>query len=127
MGEAIALSSPSGHMSKRARKVALARLAAKLFPKEANAVSIESIAGQVRKEMNPNLDNFEVGEEVIARFTNSGRIREFRGKVLGRTKNYWKVEALTTPYENEQPGRMYHIATLESRIYSANNCLRKIQ
>jgi hypothetical protein len=32
MGEAIALSSPSGHMSKRARKAALKRLHDNLFP-----------------------------------------------------------------------------------------------
>lgn len=128
MGDAIALSSPSGHMSKRARKAALKRLHDNLFPKqEEKAVSIETIAGEVRKATNPNLDNFAVGQEVIARFTNSGRINEFKGRIVGRTKNYWKVEAIESPYadQGEQPGRVYHIATLESRIYSANNCIRE--
>ena len=82
-------------------------------------MSIASIAGQVREQLNP--EPFQVGQIVIARFTNSGSIRQFEGVVLGRTKNYWKVKAITTPYENEQPGRIYHIATPASRIYSLNN------
>jgi hypothetical protein len=68
-----------------------------------------------------NLDQFEVGQQVICRFTNSGHVNQFVGVIEGRTKNYWKVKAATSPYENEAPGRVFHIATLESRIYSANN------
>ena len=68
------------------------------------------------------------GQRVLARFTNCNRILQFEGIVRGRTKNYWKVESLTSPYENEKPGRIFHIATLESRIYSANNrILREVQ
>lgn len=71
---------------------------------------------------------FETGEEVIARFTNCNRIHEFRGVVVGRTKNDWKVKALVSPYadQGEQPGRVFHIATASSRKYSANNCIRKL-
>lgn len=68
-----------------------------------------------------NLDNFEVGQVVIASFTNCGYIRRFKGEVVGKTKNYWKIKAIESPYENEEPGRVFHVATLESRIYSANN------
>jgi hypothetical protein len=50
-----------------------------------------------------NLDNFEVGQVVTARFTNSGRVNQFTGRIVGKTKNYWKVESITSPYENEQP------------------------
>lgn len=68
-------------------------------------------------------DNFRIGQEVFARFTNSGRIYQFRGTIVGKTKNYWKVEAIVSPYPDEKPGRIFHIATLASRQYSANNCL----
>jgi hypothetical protein len=67
------------------------------------------------------MDNFEIGQQVRARFTNSHRVFEFTGKIVGKTKNYWKVEAVTSPYPQEQPGRVFHIATLESRTYSPNN------
>jgi hypothetical protein len=132
MIDAIALSSPSGRMSKRARNAAMKRLVARLFPadlfqtKEPSEMSVATIAGEVREMMNPNTDNYPVGQIVLARFTNSGGVHEFKGEIVGRTKNYWKVKAITSPYQNEQPGRVFHIATLRSRIYSANNCIRSL-
>lgn len=70
-----------------------------------------------------NNDEFQVGQTVICRFTNSGYVRQFVGIIEGKTKNYWKVKSVTSPYaeQGEQPGRVFHIATLVSRIYSANN------
>ena len=82
-------------------------------------MSLNTIAGEVRQSLNP--ESYTVGEEIIARFTNSGRILEFKGRIVGQTKNYWKVEAITSPYTQEQPGRVFPIATVRSRIYSANN------
>ena len=76
--------------------------------------------------MNPELDTYEVGQHVVARFTNSGQAHQFLGRILGRTKNYWKVESITSPYDGEKPGRVFHIATLESRTYSVNNCIRRL-
>lgn len=69
---------------------------------------------------------FEEGEEVIARFTNCNRFLEFRGMIVGRTKNDWKVKSLTSPYEEEQPGRVFYIPTASSRKFSRNNCIVKI-
>jgi hypothetical protein len=124
MGDAIALSSPSGRMSKRARKAALKRLHGKLFPREETKMSLNTIAGEVRETSHPELDNYEIGQRVVARFTNSGRVIQFVGKIVGKTKNYWKIKAITRAYENDPLDRVFHIATLRSRIYSANNCIR---
>jgi hypothetical protein len=44
--------------------------------------------------------------------TNSGRTLRFEGMIRGNTKNYWKVESITSPYEGEKPGRIFHIATI---------------
>lgn len=70
---------------------------------------------------------FENGEEVVARFTNCNRFLSFRGVIVGRTKNDWKVKALTSPYEEEQPGRVFYIPTASSRKHSHNNCIEKIE
>ena len=67
------------------------------------------------------LDNFSVGEIVKARFTNSQRVHEFKGKVVGKTKNYWKVESLEPVYQGEPAGRVFHIVTVRDRRYSENN------
>jgi len=75
--------------------------------------------------MNPeifeNPYSFGPGQIVVARFTNSGRVNQFVGKVIRRTKNDWKILAFTSPYESEAPGRIFSVATHESRIYSSNN------
>src|SRR5208282_6194458 len=73
-----------------------------------------------------NLDNFEVGQTVIARFTNSHSVYQFTGRIVGKTKNYWKVETITSPYENGQPGRVFRITSLLGRGYSPNNCIVKV-
>jgi hypothetical protein len=68
---------------------------------------------------------FAVGDTVRARFTNSGYVREFTGRIVGKTKNYWKVEAIVSPYasEGELPGRVFHVFTCAAKQYSANNCI----
>lgn len=66
---------------------------------------------------------FAVGDTVRCRFTNSGYIREFTGRIVGKTKNYWKVESIVSPYadQGEQPGRVFHVFTCAAKQYSANN------
>jgi hypothetical protein len=44
--------------------------------------------------------------------TNCGRTLRFEGMIRGNTKNYWKVESITSPYEGEKRGRTFHIATI---------------
>jgi hypothetical protein len=73
-----------------------------------------------------DLDKFEIGTTVVARFTNSGYAYEFTGIVVGKTKNYWKVKSTVSPYPTEAPGRVFHIATLQSRTYSPNNQIVKL-
>jgi len=73
-----------------------------------------------------NRDNYLINDLVFARFTNSGNVYRFMGRIVGKTKNYWKVEALESPYANDAPNRVFHIATLGSRTYSANNCIVRL-
>ena len=80
---------------------------------------------QLQAAISLSTEGVEVGDIVIARFTNSGWVRKFRGEVVGRTKNDWKVKAITSPYEGEEPGRIFKIAASGSRLHSANNCVRK--
>lgn len=77
------------------------------------------------------MENFEIGDIVIARFTEHHRERQFRGEIVGKTKNYWKVECLEnfrtddSGVLHDEIGRVFHIATLASRTYSANNCIAR--
>lgn len=73
-------------------------------------------------------DNFEIGQVVLARFTNCHHVHEFVGEIVGKTKNYWKIKAVTSPYasQGEAPGRVFQIATLASRIYSVNNSIQRV-
>jgi hypothetical protein len=66
---------------------------------------------------------FQIGDTVRARFTNSGYLREFTGRIVGEAKNFWKVESITSPYadQGEQPGRVFHIFKPRAKQYSANN------
>ncbi len=65
--------------------------------------------------------DYEIGQQVRASFTNSRRILQFVGEVVGVTKNYYKVKAITSPYPNEQPGRVFQIATPAAWNWSMNN------
>ena len=64
---------------------------------------------------------FQIGHVVLARFTNCCYIREFKGEIVGKTKNYWKVRAIQSPYANDVPDRVFQIATIRARNYSLNN------
>lgn len=70
--------------------------------------------------------DIKFGDIVTARFTNSNRRLVFKGKVVGSTKNYWKVVSLESPYPNETAGRMFRIQKLWSRTFSTNNCISEI-
>ena len=76
---------------------------------------------QARIEAFP--EGINIGDEVTARFTNMGYARSFRGVVVGRNKNDWKVRALTSPYPEEEPGRVFLIPAAGSRKHSPNNCI----
>lgn len=102
---------------------------AKYWQRRANHVEYREQQLDHAKDLSRVVEGeFETGEEVIARFTNCNRIHEFRGVIVGRTKNDWKVKALVSPYadQGEQPGRVFYIATASSRKYSTNNCIRKL-
>lgn len=65
--------------------------------------------------------SLRVGDTVLASFTNTGHVKVFEGRIVGKTKNYWKVESLAPVWAGEAAGRVFQIATFESRIWSANN------
>lgn len=56
-----------------------------------------------------NIEGVEVGAEVIASFTNSGNLYRFRGRIVRRTVNTWKVATLTRAPYGETPGRVFTI------------------
>lgn len=74
-------------------------------------------------------DQVKENDVVVARFTNSHRVYQFEGVVVGKTKNYWKVKALVSPYadKGEAPGRVFHIETYVSRKWSENNRIVSIK
>lgn len=78
------------------------------------------------------MDNFEIGNIVIARFTNCHRNHQFKGEIVGKTKNYWKVRCMQDFRMDDRTGtlypevdRVFHIATEGSKTYSANNCIAR--
>lgn len=73
------------------------------------------------------MEPFVTGLKVLARFTNAGSQYEFVGRIVGKTKNYYKVESITSPYKEEAPGRMFRIPTPISKKYSADNCIVSVQ
>lgn len=103
---------------------------AKYWERRAGRVEHRERALEHAKDLSDTVEgHFEEGEEVIARFTNCNRIHEFRGEIVGRTKNDWKVKAIQSPYaeQGEAPGRVFYIPTASSRKYSTNNCIRKLE
>lgn len=66
-------------------------------------------------------DTVKDGDTVLARFTNSGHIYQFEGIVVGRAKNYWKIQAIQSPYPDDSPNRVFHVESELSRKWSANN------
>lgn len=62
-----------------------------------------------------------VGDEVTAKFTNNNHFITFRGKIVGVTKNYYKVESLDDGVQGWPKGHMFRIATPLAKIHSANN------
>lgn len=100
---------------------------AKYWEQRASHVEYRERALEHAKDFSDAVEgHFDEGEEVVARFTNCNRFLEFRGVIVGRTKNDWKVKSLTSPYEEEQPGRVFYIPTASSRKFSRNNCIVKI-
>jgi hypothetical protein len=77
--------------------------------------------------------DLNIGDIVLVRFTDCNRSHQFKGVIVGKTKNYWKVEVLQDFREAwgdptrlaEEVGRVMHIATQVSRTYSANNCISR--
>jgi hypothetical protein len=73
-------------------------------------------------------EGVQVGDEVTACFTNCGHFYRFRGLIVRRTVNDWKVKTLddSAPY-GEAPGRVFTIAAYPSRKFSANNRVYKLE
>ena len=84
--------------------------------------------------------NFEAaqvnGNIIIARFTNCGDKNQFKGEIVGRTKNYFKVKVLENfrlvdwrdPGKGlcDEIGRVLNIATYGSHIHSLNNTIMSL-
>lgn len=68
-----------------------------------------------------NIDAYKLGDVVVARFTNSGHVVQFVGRIAGETKNYWKVVSTEDGVQGWPAGHLFHVATVASRIYSDNN------
>lgn len=79
-------------------------------------------------EIGRNFEGVDVGDIVTACFTNSGRYWRFKGQIVRRTVNNWKVRTLdeTAPY-GEAPGRVFTIAAYPSKKFSANNRVYKLE
>lgn len=133
MGQPVLL----GHHSQKSHQSALGRtdrLMQRAIDEKAKADYWQRRAAHVERSEADKAERIElfpegvdVGDVVDARFTNSGYVRKFRGEIVGRTKNDWKVRAITSPYadQGEAPGRVYKIAAAGSRTYSPNNCVTK--
>lgn len=87
----------------------------------------EKRQAEIDKAMEPEPDGYEIGDEVVARFTNSNRIIEFEGRIVGKTLNYWKIESLKAGVQGWPAGKVFHVATLRARQYSANNSIQKVR
>ena len=124
-----------GHHSQKSHQAALARTdrlmqhAIDEFARaeywQRRAAHVERSAADKAERIELFPEGVDVGDIVDARFTNSGYVRKFRGEIVGRTKNDWKVRAITSPYPDEAPGRIFKIAAAGSRTHSANNCVTK--
>ncbi len=60
---------------------------------------------------------------VIGRFTNCGKKHQFKGEFVGSTKNYHKVKVLENFRGDNEVGRILHIQTSISKLWSANNTI----
>jgi len=78
-------------------------------------------AERIVEAIEASAEDYQPGDRVIARFTNSYRIYTFEGEIVDRTLNFWKVRTITAPYPNEEPGRVMHIPCKGRKGYSANN------
>ena len=81
-------------------------------------------------------DTLKPGDRVLARFTNCGRNHQFKGEIVGITKNYFKVKCLENfrkadmwdrlPELSDEVARVFRIDTVWSRTHSVNNCVAEI-
>ena len=89
---------------------------------ELSAQRAESYERRLEAAQTENLEPWTIGDTVIASFTNSYRVHRFRGLIVGRVVNSWKVKTLgpETPYD-EAPGRVFAIPALARTGYGPNN------
>lgn len=133
MGQPILL----GHHSQAAHEKALQRRDANMgkmiaaqdrvdyWTRKANFA--EKYETEVDRLLAQNPEGLSIGDECIARFTNSYCVLEFLGVIVGRTTQDWKVRATTSPWPGEEPGRIFKIPAAGSRKWSANNRVRKAE
>ena len=87
----------------------------------------ERLEGAVK--IGTQFEDVQVGDEVTACFTNSYRYYRFRGRIVRRTVNDWKVQTLDDgqPYPGEKAGRIFTIPAYPSRKFSAQNRVYKAE
>ena len=86
-------------------------------------------------------EDIQIGNKVIARFTNCNMSHQFPGEIVGITKNYYKVKCLANfrrslssdPQWADENGlskdkdRILQVETINSRKHSVNNCIASIE
>lgn len=64
---------------------------------------------------------YNAGDIVLASVTNSGWIRRFKGEVVDRTKNFYKVRALELVWDGDERGRVFRIPAEDRPGHTLNN------
>lgn len=100
-----------GHHSQRRHEKALERQGRKIGEYiehsdkaatfERRADRAEAHAARIAEAEGSSTEDYQAGDRVRARFTNSHHVREFDGEIVERTLNYWKIRCLTSPYPDE--------------------------
>lgn len=67
----------------------------------------EKHAARIAEAEAMGLEDYQPGERVGARFTNSGRILTFEGEIVERTLNHWKIRCLTSPLDGPENHAWY--------------------
>ena len=130
MGQPVLL----GHHSQKAHEKAIARSWNKLGESIEHTRKAEDFrrradsrrkhAERIAQAVESSPEDYQPGDRVIARFTNSHRIFEFEGEIVDRTLNVWKVRAvaaLPSPYGESSAGQVFHIPAMGRPKHSANN------
>lgn len=79
-------------------------------------------------EIGSHFEGVNVGDLVTAHFTNNGHYHRFKGQIVRRTVNDWKVLCLESfRGEDSDIGHVFTIAAYPSKKFSANNRVYKME